>query len=75
VLAIHRIGLVSVGLTLGLGVSAVSADVVAVVSSTSPITTLSKNQVMDIFLGKKDEFPRRQPRGTHRPNRRLGRTR
>jgi ABC-type phosphate transport system substrate-binding protein len=55
--AIHRIGLVSVGLTLGLGVSAVSADVVAVVSSKSPITTLSKNQVMDIFLGKRTSFP------------------
>jgi ABC-type phosphate transport system substrate-binding protein len=55
--AIHRIGLVSVGLILGLGVSAVSADVVAVVSSKSPITTLSKNQVMDIFLGKRTSFP------------------
>ena len=55
--AIHRIGLVSVGLILGLGVSAVSADVVAVVSSKSPITTLSKNQVMDIFLGKRTSYP------------------
>jgi ABC-type phosphate transport system substrate-binding protein len=49
--------LVSVGLILGLGVSAVSADVVAVVSSKSPITTLSKNQVMDIFLGKRTSYP------------------
>jgi ABC-type phosphate transport system substrate-binding protein len=59
--AIHRIGLVSVGLTLGLGISAVSADVVAVVSSKSPITTLSKNQVMDIFLGKRTSFPDGSP--------------
>lgn len=57
VLHIHRIGLISLGVTLGLGTSAVSADVVAVVSSKSPITTLSKNQVMDIFLGKRTSFP------------------
>jgi ABC-type phosphate transport system substrate-binding protein len=47
----------SVALTLGLGSSAVSADVVAVVSSKSPITTLSKTQVIDIFLGKRTRFP------------------
>src|SRR5580692_9895378 len=51
----HR--LLSVGLALGLAVGAVSADVVAVVSSKSPVTTLSKNQVMDIFLGKRTSFP------------------
>ena len=33
------------------------ADVVAVVSSKSCITTLSKNQVSDIFLGKSAHFP------------------
>jgi ABC-type phosphate transport system substrate-binding protein len=49
--------LVSLGLVLGLGAGAVSADVVAVVSSKSPIATLSKNQVMDIFLGKRTSFP------------------
>ena len=53
----HRVGLAIVALTLGLSISAVSADVVAVVSSKSPITTLSKNQVMDIFLGKRTRFP------------------
>jgi len=57
VVATHRIALVSVGLALGLAVSAVSADVVAVVSSKSPVTTLSKNQLMDIFLGKRTSFP------------------
>ena len=35
----------------------VSADVVAVVSSKSAVTTLSKSQVVDIFLGKTARFP------------------
>ena len=43
--------------TLCLGVTAVHADIVAVVSSKSPIVTLTKNQVMDIFLGKRTRFP------------------
>jgi ABC-type phosphate transport system substrate-binding protein len=54
---IHRISLATVALTLGLSISAVSADVVAVVSSKSPITSLSKSQVIDIFLGKRTRFP------------------
>jgi len=33
------------------------ADVVLIVSSTSPVTTLSKAQVTDIFLGKVSRFP------------------
>ena len=33
------------------------ADVVAVVSAKSAITTLSKSQVLDIFLGKTARFP------------------
>lgn len=56
-LHVHRIGLVGLTLTVGLGISAVSADVVAVVSSKSPVTTLSKNQILDIFLGKRTSFP------------------
>jgi hypothetical protein len=54
---IYRIGLTSLACTLCLGVSVVDADIVAVVSSNSPITALSKNQVMDIFLGKRTRFP------------------
>jgi len=54
---IYRIGLTSLACTLCLGVSVVGADIVAVVSSKSPITALSKNQVMDIFLGKRTRFP------------------
>jgi hypothetical protein len=33
------------------------ADVVAVVSSRSAVTTLSKNEISDIFLGKTARFP------------------
>jgi hypothetical protein len=43
-------------LTLGFDISA-GADVVAVVSAKSPITTLTKNQVTDIFFGRKRTFP------------------
>ena len=42
---------------LSLAVGQGRADVVAVVSSTSAVTTLSKDQVTDIFLGKVSRFP------------------
>jgi ABC-type phosphate transport system substrate-binding protein len=42
------------GLVLG---GTVRADVVAVVSSKNPVTSLSKSQVADIFLGKTARFP------------------
>jgi ABC-type phosphate transport system substrate-binding protein len=44
-------------LTLSVGTGAAAADVVAVVSSKSSVTVLSKNQVVDIFLGKASRFP------------------
>jgi ABC-type phosphate transport system substrate-binding protein len=44
-------------LTLGLPATYAVADVVAVVSSTSPITNLTTAQVADIFLGKVSRFP------------------
>jgi hypothetical protein len=47
----------AIGLTFGLGISAVSAEVIVVVSSKSPATTLSRNQVLDIFLGKRTRLP------------------
>ena len=53
----NRIGLTVIGLALSLTIGVVEADVVAVVSSTSPVTTLSKNQLADIFLGKTARFP------------------
>jgi len=49
--------LIHVGLTICLTTSVVVADVVAVVSVKNPVTTLSKNQVVDIFLGKTVRFP------------------
>jgi ABC-type phosphate transport system substrate-binding protein len=52
-----RIDSAALALALTLAVNTVMADVVAVVSSTSAITTLSKAQVTDIFLGKINRFP------------------
>jgi ABC-type phosphate transport system substrate-binding protein len=47
----------ALALALTLVVNSVTADVVAVVSSTSAITSLSNAQVTDIFLGKVNRFP------------------
>jgi ABC-type phosphate transport system substrate-binding protein len=35
----------------------VAADLVTVVSAKSPVTTLTRNQVADIFLGRASRFP------------------
>jgi len=51
------IGLIVIGLALSLGLNASAAEVVAVVSAKNPVTMLSKNQVVDIFLGKTSRFP------------------
>jgi ABC-type phosphate transport system substrate-binding protein len=62
VTCINRLGLCTLlGLALSLAVRPVAADVVVVVSSTSSITTLSKIQVTDIFLGKVSRFPNGAP--------------
>ena len=53
----NRIGLVAIALALSLISAVVKADVVAVVSAKSPITTLTVNQVADIFFGKASRFP------------------
>ncbi len=53
----NRIGVGAIGLALSLSGGATMADVVAVVSSRSPLTELSKNQVVDIFLGRASRFP------------------
>lgn len=50
----------SLGLALSLGAGAALADVVAVVavvSARSPLTSLSKTQISDIFLGKTGLLP------------------
>jgi ABC-type phosphate transport system substrate-binding protein len=54
---IRNAGLCVIGLALTLSTGAVMADVVAVVSAKSPITTLSNSQVQDIFLGRASRFP------------------
>jgi ABC-type phosphate transport system substrate-binding protein len=54
---IYRIALVALACLLSLGIRVGRADVVAVVSSMSQITTLTRTQVMDIFLGKRTRFP------------------
>lgn len=53
----NRVGLIVIGLALSLGSRATAAEVVPVVSAKSTMTTLSKNQVVDIFLGKASRFP------------------
>jgi ABC-type phosphate transport system substrate-binding protein len=50
-------GFASLALILGLSISIARADVVAVVSSSSPVRALTKNQIVDIFLGKRTLFP------------------
>jgi ABC-type phosphate transport system substrate-binding protein len=50
-----RSGVIALALSMGTGPAA--ADMVAVVSSKSPVTALTKNQVVDIFLGKTSRFP------------------
>lgn len=46
---------------LSLGTTDVTAEVVAVVASTSPITSLSKSQAANIFLGKSRQYPNGEP--------------
>jgi ABC-type phosphate transport system substrate-binding protein len=53
----NRVGLGAVGLALSLAAAAARADVVAVVSVRSAVTTLSMSQVAGIFLGKVTRFP------------------
>ncbi len=49
------------GLVLSLGAGAVAAQVVGVISAKSPVATLSRDQVMDIFLGRTSRFPDGSP--------------
>lgn len=52
-----RFKVLLIALATSMGVGAAGADVVAVVSSTSPIKSLNANQISDIFLGKTSTFP------------------
>jgi ABC-type phosphate transport system substrate-binding protein len=47
----------ALGLALSLASMAAAADVVVVVSAKSIVTTLSKSQAVDIFLGTVSRFP------------------
>jgi ABC-type phosphate transport system substrate-binding protein len=53
----NRIGSSILGFALCLCWGTTVAEVVAVVSAKSSVTTLSKNQVADIFLGRASRFP------------------
>ena len=53
----YRIGFIIIGLFLGFGSAEASAEVVAVVAAKNPVSTLSKSQIADIFLGKMIRFP------------------
>jgi ABC-type phosphate transport system substrate-binding protein len=52
-----RLGFIIIGLSLGFGPAGASAEMVAVVSATNPVATLSRSQLADIFLGKLTRFP------------------
>jgi len=52
-----RIGFIIIGLSLGFNSAVASAEVVAVVSAKNPVSTLSKSQIADIFMGKMIRFP------------------
>jgi ABC-type phosphate transport system substrate-binding protein len=53
----NRATLGVIAFALAVGTAAAGADVVAVVSSKSSVTALSRNQVVDIFLGKTSRYP------------------
>ncbi len=53
----NRLGLAVAGLVLSLNCRASMADVIAVVSARNPVTSLSKEQIVNIFTGKSTLFP------------------
>lgn len=62
----------AVALALSAGTGASATDVVTVVASNSSVTTLSRDQIGDLFLGKTSRFPDGeqaapidQPEGSH----------
>ena len=54
---ICRIGSIIIWLSLGFGSAGTSAEVVAVVAASNPVSTLSRSQIADIFLGRMIRFP------------------
>jgi ABC-type phosphate transport system substrate-binding protein len=53
----RRIGLTFTGLVFISTAGTAAAEVVAVVGANSPVTSLTKSQVINIFLGKSNRFP------------------
>lgn len=53
----NRIALSLIALACSAAGDTALADVVAVVSARSPVTTLSKNELLDIFLGRANRYP------------------
>lgn len=65
----YRIGLAITGITLSLGSAVGQADVVAVVSAHSAITSMSKSEVADIFLARPpDSLMAKRLRLSTKPN-------
>jgi ABC-type phosphate transport system substrate-binding protein len=59
--AVKRLRLTILGIGLILGMAPAHGDVVAVVSARSMVVSLSKNQLVDIFLGRAVRFPDGNP--------------
>jgi ABC-type phosphate transport system substrate-binding protein len=57
----RRVAFALVGLTLNIGTSTATAEVVPVVSAKSAITSLSKDQIVNIFLDNRGRFPDGSP--------------
>jgi ABC-type phosphate transport system substrate-binding protein len=57
----NRIATALVGLASGLAAGTSAADVVVVVSASNPVAALTRNQAVDIFLGKSSRFPDGNP--------------
>lgn len=56
-----RIKQIGCALMLSLAISMASADVVVVVSAKNPVTTLTHQQLSDIYLGRISHFPNGRP--------------
>lgn len=54
---IKALGFPVLGILLAVADSVAAADVVIIVSANNPATTLSRNDVSNIFLGKTNRFP------------------
>jgi ABC-type phosphate transport system substrate-binding protein len=54
---ICRIGSIIIWLSLSFGSAGASAEVVAVVAASNPVSTLSRREIADIFLGRMIRFP------------------